>query len=228
LDGVSRILVVEDDGETAKEIIAELESTGFDVDCEATGSGGLARAETGAYDVITVDRMLPGLDGLTLVETIRRQGITTPVLVLSALGDVDERVRGLRAGGDDYLTKPFALLELRARVEALMRRSPEPRQTTLRVSNLELDLLARTVKRGCRSINLAPRELLLLEFLMRNAGQVVTRAMLFEHVWRYRFDPGTNLVDVHIGNLRRKIDEPGDPPLIHTVRRIGFVVRDSV
>ncbi len=177
---MSRILVVEDDGETAKEIIAELESTGFDVDCEATGSGGLARAETGAYDVITVDRMLPGLDGLTLVETIRRQGITTPVLVLSALGDVDERVRGLRAGGDDYLTKPFALLELRARVEALMRRSPEPRQTTLRVSNLELDLLARTVKRGCRSINLAPRELLLLEFLMRNAGQVVTRAMLFD------------------------------------------------
>jgi two-component system, OmpR family, response regulator len=225
---VTRILVIEDDTETATEIIAELESAGFGVDCEATGPGGLARAETGAYDVITVDRMLPGLDGLTLVEAIRRQGITTPVLVLSALGDVDERVRGLRAGGDDYLTKPFALLELRARVEALMRRSPEPRQTTLRVSNLELDLLARTVKRGLRSINLAPRELLLLEFLMRNAGQVVTRAMLFEHVWRYRFDPGTNLVDVHIGNLRRKIDEPGDPPLIHTVRRIGFVLRDSI
>jgi two-component system, OmpR family, response regulator len=225
---VTRILVIEDDSETATEIVAELESAGFAVDCEATGPGGLARAETGAYDVITVDRMLPGLDGLTLVETIRRQGIATPVLVLSALGDVDERVRGLRAGGDDYLTKPFALLELRARVEALMRRSPEPRQTTLRVSNLELDLLARSARRGLRSINLAPRELLLLEFLMRNAGQVVTRAMLFEHVWRYRFDPGSNLVDVHIGNLRRKIDEPGDPPLIHTVRRIGFVLRDSI
>jgi two-component system OmpR family response regulator len=222
-----RVLVIEDDDETADEIVVELQSSGFEVDREATGPTGLRRIETDAYDVVTLDRMLPELDGLKLLEEIRRAGISTPVLVLSALGDVDERVRGLRAGGDDYLTKPFALLEMRARVEALARRSPEPRQSVLHVGNLELDLLARTARRGARPIELTPREMILLKFMMENTGQVVTRAMLFEHVWRYRFDPGTNLVDVHLGRLRRKVDAPGEPVLIHTLRKIGFILRAS-
>jgi two-component system OmpR family response regulator len=221
---VSSVLVIEDDDETASAIVALLEASGFDVAREATGPTGLARAETGAFDVITVDRLLPGLDGLALVEKIREDGIFTPVLVVSALSDVDERVRGLRSGGDDYLAKPFAFAELRARVEALLRRSPEPRQTTLHVGDLELDLLARKAKRGRRMLDLAPRELLLLEFLMRHAGQIVTRAMLFEKVWGYRFDPGTNLVDVHLGRLRHKVDEPGEPALIHTIRGMGFML----
>jgi two-component system, OmpR family, response regulator len=224
---MTRVLVIEDDDETADEIVAELRSSGFEVDREATGPGGLRQAQTGTYDVVTLDRLLPGLDGLQLLEEIRRDGIVTPVLLLSAVGDVDERVRGLQAGGDDYLTKPFALLEMRARVEALARRSPEPRQTTLHVASLELDLLTRTARRGMRVIDLTPREMDLLEFLMRNAGQVLTRAMLFEHVWRYRFDPGTNLVDVHLGRLRRKVDAPGEPALIHTIRKIGFILHAS-
>jgi two-component system OmpR family response regulator len=224
---MTRVLVIEDDDETANEIVAELQSSGFDVDREATGVTGLRRIETDSYDVVTLDRMLPGLDGLEILEEIRRAGIATPVLVLSALGDVDERVRGLRAGGDDYLTKPFALLEMRARVEALARRAPEPRQTVLHIGTLELDLLAQTVRRGGRAIDLTPREMVLLKFMMENTGQVLTRAMLFEHVWRYRFDPGTNLVDVHLGRLRRKVDAPGEPMLIHTIRKIGFILRAS-
>ena len=224
---MTRVLVIEDDDETADEIVAELRSGGFEVDREATGPHGLWRARTSAYDVVTLDRLLPGLDGLQVLEQIRREGIATPVLLLSAVSDVDERVRGLQAGGDDYLTKPFALLEMRARVEALARRSPEPRQTTLRVASLELDLLTRTARRGTRVIDLTLRELDLLEFLMRNAGQVLTRAMLFEHVWGYRFDPGTNLVDVHLGRLRRKVEAAGEPALIHTIRKIGFTLRAS-
>jgi two-component system, OmpR family, response regulator len=222
---MAKVLVIEDDAETADQIVAQLSAHGFAVDCEAAGLGGLERASTGNYDVITLDRRLPELDGLTIVERLRQAGIKTPVLLLSALGEVEDRVRGLRAGGDDYLTKPFAFAELSARVDALLRRSPEPRATLLRIGDLEMDLLAREARRGARNLNLQPRELRLLEQLARHHGQVVTRAMLFEKVWHYHFDPRTNLIDVHIGRLRRKVDMPGEAPLIHTVRGIGFVLR---
>ena len=159
------------------------------------------------------------------MERLRQAGVKTPVLLLSALGEVEDRVRGLRAGGDDYLTKPFAFAELTARVDALLRRSPEPRATVLRIGDLELDLLAREARRGTRNLGLQARELRLLEYLVRHHGQVVTRAMLFEQVWHYHFDPRTNLIDVHIGKLRRKVDLPGETPLIHTVRGVGFVLR---
>ena len=221
---VSRVLVIEDDDETAAEIVAELTRHGFAVDRAATGPEGLALAGDGSYAAITMDRMLPGLDGLSIVAAIRRDGVRTPVLVLSALGEVDDRVRGLRAGGDDYLTKPFALAELTARIDALLRRPADPRETVLRAGPLELDLIERTARRGPREIDLLPREFRLLEYLMRHEGQAVTRAMLFEEVWHYRFDPGTNLVDVHVGRLRRKVDGPGEPPLIHSVRGIGFML----
>ena len=220
----TRVLVIEDDPETAGEIVTELSSQGFQVDWAATGSDGLARASSGVYDVMTVDRLLPEIDGLTIVEHIRRHGIKTPVLVLSALGEVDERVRGLKAGGDDYLTKPFALVELSARLDALLRRPADPRETVLRVGPLTLDLIERTVTRNLREIDILPREFHLLEYLMRHAGQVVTRAMLFEEVWHYRFDPRTNLVDVHMGRLRRKVDAVGEAPMIHSVRGTGFVL----
>jgi two-component system OmpR family response regulator len=222
---VAKILVIEDDDETADQIVTELVGRGFDVDREATGPSGLRRACEESYDVIVLDRLLPELEGLAIVEQIRRDGNTTPVLVLSALGEVEERVRGLRAGGDDYLTKPFAFTELTARIDALLRRSPEPRATLLRVADLELDLLNREARRGLRKLDLQDRELRLLEYLVRHEGQVVTRAMLFEQVWHYHFDPRTNLIDVHIGRLRRKVDQAGEPPLIHTVRGIGFVLR---
>lgn len=220
-----KVLVVEDDAETAEEIVDEFSAAGFDVERAASGPDGLAKAQTQVFDVITLDRLLPGLDGLSLLEILRRGGIDTPVLVLSALSSVDERIRGLRAGGDDYLVKPFSPAELRARVEVLARRSPDPRLTILRLHDLELDLLTRTVRRGSREVDLVPREIKLLEYMLRHANQVVTRAMLFEQVWHYRFDPGTNLVDVHLGRLRRKIDQPGEVPLIHTVRGRGFVLR---
>ena len=222
-----KVLVIEDDNETAAQIVEELRRHGYDVDREADGPAGLDRASTVAYDLITLDRLLPALEGLAIVETLRRSGVNTPVLVLSAVGEVDERVRGLRAGGDDYLTKPFAFAELCARVDALLRRSPEPRDTVLRVDELELDLLSRTARRGRRTLELLPRELRLLEYLMRHEGHTVTRAMLFEHVWDYRFDPRTNLVDVHVGRLRRKVDGPGEPPLIRTIRGIGFALHAS-
>ena len=222
-----KVLVIEDDNETAAQIVEELRRHGYDVDREADGPAGLDRASTVAYDLITLDRLLPALEGLAIVETLRRSGVNTPVLVLSAVGEVDERVRGLRAGGDDYLTKPFAFAELCARVDALLRRSPEPRDTVLRVDELELDLLSRTARRGRRTLDLLPRELQLLEYLMRHEGHTVTRAMLFEHVWDYRFDPQTNLVDVHVGRLRRKVDGPGEPPLIRTIRGIGFALHAS-
>ncbi|MDB6090358.1 MAG: two-component response regulator [Gammaproteobacteria bacterium] len=222
---MAKVLVIEDDAETADQIAGELIGRGFVVDRESGGLAGLERASTGDYDVITLDRLLPELDGLALVERLRQAGIKTPVLLLSALGEVEERVRGLRAGGDDYLTKPFAFAELSARVDALLRRSPEPRATLLRLGDLEVDLLAREARRGPRRLDLQPRELRLLEHLVRHHGQVVTRAMLFEQVWHYHFDPRTNLIDVHIGRLRRKVDLPGESPLIHTVRGIGFVLR---
>lgn len=221
----TRVLVIEDDPETAGEIVAELSSHGFEVDWAANGTDGLRRAGSGGYDVMTVDRLLPEIDGLTIVENIRKGGIKTPVLVLSALGEVDDRVRGLKAGGDDYLTKPFALVELAARVDALLRRPADPRETILRVGPLTLDLIERTAKRANRALDVLPREFQLLEYLMRHNGQVVTRAMLFEEVWHYRFDPRTNLVDVHIGRLRRKVDATGDAAMIHSVRGTGFVLR---
>ena len=222
---MARVLVIEDDAETAEQITAELTRHGLSVDCERTGLAGLRRAASGDYDVITLDRLLPEIDGLTIIERLRKAELKTPVLLLSALGEVEDRVRGLRAGGDDYLTKPFAFAELCARVDALLRRSPEPRSTLLRVGGLEVDLLAREARRGRRTLNLKPRELKLLECLMRHHGQVVTRAMLFEQVWHYHFDPRTNLIDVHIGRLRRKVDPPEEPPLIHTIRGIGFLLR---
>lgn len=222
---MARVLVIEDDAETAEQIVAELTRHGLRADIERTGPAGLERAASGDYDVITLDRLLPGIDGLTLVERLRRNQVSTPVLLLSALGEVEDKVRGLRAGGDDYLVKPFAFAELCARIDALLRRSPEPRSTLMRVGDLEVDLLAREARRGGRKLDLKPRELKLLECLMRHHDQVVTRAMLFEQVWHYHFDPRTNLIDVHIGRLRRKVDLPEEPILIHTVRGIGFLLR---
>jgi len=218
-----RILVIEDDDVTANEITAELASQGIDADRVADGREGLARAADPCYDAITLDLMLPGMDGLSVIAGLRAQGIATPVLMISALCDVDERVRGLRAGGDDYLTKPFAPDEMLARVEALLRRHrQQAQQTQLRVADLELDLVRHAARRGNEQLSLLPTEFKLLEFLMRHAGQVLTRAMIFEAVWGYRFDPGTNLIDVHIGRLRKKVDPAGYAMLIHTVRGSGY------
>jgi two-component system, OmpR family, response regulator len=220
-----KVLLIEDDSETADAITAELADRGFEVDLASTGVQGLDRARTGVADVMIVDRMLPGLDGLTIIEVMRQQQLRTPVLVLSALGAVDDRIRGLRAGGDDYLTKPFALGELVARVEALLRRPAELPDTKLRVGPLELDLIGRTARRGEREIALLPREFRLLEYMMRRKDQLLTRAMLFEEVWTYKFVPKSNLVDVHMGRLRRKVDLPADQPMIHSIRGEGFVLR---
>jgi two-component system, OmpR family, response regulator len=220
-----RVLLIEDDRETANEIVAELVDRGFEVDWAATGIEGLDKARADNADAMIVDRLLPGVDGLTIIEAVRQERVRTPVLVLSALGAVDDRVRGLRAGGDDYLTKPFAIIELVARIEALLRRPAESRDTVLQVGPLELDLLSRTAKRGDRPIELLPREFRLLEYMMRRENQLLTRAMLFEEVWNYKFVPQSNLVDVHMGRLRRKVDMPEEPPMIHNVRGEGFVLR---
>jgi two-component system, OmpR family, response regulator len=220
-----KVLLIEDDSETANEIVAELADRGFDVDWASTGIEGLDKARAGKVDAMIVDRLLPGIDGLTIIEVVRQEHVRTPVLVLSALGAVDDRVRGLRAGGDDYLTKPFAILELVARIEALLRRPAESRDTTLRIGPLELDLIARTAKRGDRPIDLLPREFRLLEYMMRRKDQLLTRAMLFEEVWNYKFVPQSNLVDVHMGRLRRKVDMPDEPPMIHNLRGEGFILR---
>ncbi|HSZ90845.1 MAG TPA: response regulator transcription factor [Acetobacteraceae bacterium] len=222
---MAKVLVIEDDDGTADEIVTALNDRGYMLDRATDGTEGLQRARSGGWDVLVVDRMLPGLDGLSVVETLRGEGIRTPVLVLSALNAVNDRVRGLRAGGDDYLAKPFALSELAARLEALLRRPGDPRETFLRVGPLELDLLARTACRGRRELELLPREFQLLEYMMRREGQVLTRAMLLENVWNYRFVPQTNLVDVHIGRLRRKVDAPDEPPMILSVRGSGFMLR---
>jgi len=222
---MTKVLLIEDDDQTADEIVAELVHRGCHVERAATGTTGLEKARAAAHDIIIVDRLLPEIDGLTIVETLRRGQVRTPVLVLSALGAVDDRVRGLRAGGDDYLAKPFAFVELMARLEALLRRPAESRETTLRVGPLELDLIERTAQRGTRRIDLLPREFRLLEYMVRREGQMVTRAMLFEEVWNYRFIPNSNLVDVHMGRLRRKVDEPEEAPLIHSVRGAGFTLR---
>ena len=220
-----KVLLIEDDRETAHEITAELAERGFDVDWAATGIEGLDKARAADADAMIVDRLLPGIDGLTIIEVVRQECVRTPVLVLSALGAVDDRVRGLRAGGDDYLTKPFAIVELVARLEALPRRPAEERHTMLRVGPLELDLLARTAKRGERAIDLLPREFRLLEYMMRRKDQLLTRAMLFEEVWNYKFVPQSNLVDVHMGRLRRKADRAEEQPMIHNIRGEGFVLR---
>ena len=222
---MSRVLTIEDDEITAREIVDELKDRGFTVDWVANGRDGMARAFSDDYDIITLDRMLPGVDGLTILTTMRSIGIQTPVLMLSALGDVDERIRGLRAGGDDYLTKPFDPDEMTARIEVLLRRQrvrPAQAELTLTVGPLELDLIARTVKRDGIEIALLPTEYRVLEYMMRQAGQTITRTMLFEAVWGYHFDPGTNLIDVHMGRLRKKIDPPGVNPMIQTVRGSGY------
>jgi two-component system, OmpR family, response regulator len=223
-----RLLLIEDDEEAAHFILKGLRESGYAADHSADGRDGLFRATETDYDVIITDRMLPHLDGLAIVQLLRQQGRTTPVLVLSALGTVDDRVKGLRAGGDDYLTKPFAFVELLARVEALLRRKSGPQATTvLRVADLELDLLGRRVTRAGKELDLTAREFTLLEYLVRRAGQVVTRTMLLEGVWDLQFDPQTNLVDVHISRLRQAVDKGFDKPLIHTVRGAGYVVRDD-
>ncbi|WDS37758.1 response regulator transcription factor [Pseudoxanthomonas sp.] len=227
-----RVLSIEDDSVTGQEIAAELRGRGLDVDLVADGREGLVKAMSGNYDAITLDRMLPGVDGLAIVTTLRTLGIDTPVLMISALSDVDQRVLGLRAGGDDYLTKPFASDEMAARVEVLLRRGQQAMVATseavLRLADLELNLLAHTATRGGRALNLLPTELKLLEFLLRNPGQVLTRMMIFEEVWGYHFDPGTNLIDVHIGRLRKKLDPPGSVALIRTVRGTGYVLSEPV
>jgi len=221
-----RVLVIEDDREVARYLVKGLKESGYAVDHAAEGKEGLFLAMNEPYDVMIVDRMLPGLNGLAIIETLRASGNKTPVLILSALGEVDERVRGLRAGGDDYLTKPFAFTELVARLEVLMRRQgTATQQTALRVGDLEMDLLTRIVKRAGRVIDVQPREFRLLEYLMRHAGHVVTRTMLLEHVWDYHFDPQTNVIDVHVSRLRQKIDKGFDRPLLHTIRGAGYSLR---
>lgn len=221
-----RVLIIEDDDRTAAYVEKGLKEAGCVVDRVADGRGGLFQATDKEYDVLVVDRMLPGLDGLALVQALRAAEITTPVLFLSALGQVDDRVKGLKAGGDDYLAKPFAFSELHARLEALCRRRGDPVvETRLMVGDLEMDLVQRRVRRGDRVIDLQPREFKLLEYLMRHQGQVVTRTMLLEGVWDYHFDPQTNVIDVHISRLRQKIDKGFAQPLLHTVRGAGYVLR---
>ena len=224
--GARRILVIEDDAETAEQLVDCLQTSGFSVDLAADGEDGLERARSADYVVMTVDRMLPGIDGIEVIRRLRDEGVMTPALILSALGEVDDRVRGLRAGGDDYLVKPFASREMLARVDALARRSATVvKETILRVGDLEIDLLMRIVRRRGREIELLPREFRLLEYLVRNVGQVVSRAMLLQHVWDLHFDPSTNVIDVYVGRVRRKIDSGQAYPLIHTIRGVGFCLR---
>jgi len=223
-----RVLLIEDDDQLAGYLQKALGEAGMVVDRSADGRDGLFMAAGEPFDVLIVDRMLPGLDGLSILRTLRASGNHTPVLILSAMGEVDDRVQGLRAGGDDYLVKPFAFAELHARLEALLRRgSTEAPQTRLSVCDLEMDLLSRQVTRAAKTIELQPLEFRLLEYLMRHAGQVVTRTMLLENVWDYHFDPQTNVIDVHISRLRAKIDREFDPPLLHTVRGAGYILRDT-
>ena len=221
-----RILVIEDDPETAVQLVDFLETRGYATDLAADGNEGLRLAQSAPYAVIVIDRMLPGIDGIAVIRRLREAGTVTPALIVSALGEVDDRVRGLRGGADDYLVKPFAFAELLARIEALARRSTTvAKETVLRVGDLELDLVARTANRAGQEIELLPREFQVLEYLVRNAGQVVPRAMLLQHVWNLNFDPTTNIIDVYVGRVRRKVDNHRSHPLIHTVRGVGFCVR---
>ena len=217
------ILTIEDDPQTAEAIEAELQANGYQVTIAGDGKKGLEAAMAGGFDAITLDRMLPGMDGLSVVTTLRRSGMQTPILMISALSDVDERIRGLRAGGDDYLVKPFDLGELRARLDVLLRRGSGPTPgVMLTIDDLELDLLQHSARRGGVDLALVPKEFRLLEYLLRNAGQVLTKRMILETVWNCHFDPSTNLIEVHIARLRKKVDLPGTRPLIHTVRGSGY------
>jgi two-component system OmpR family response regulator len=224
--GRCRILVIEDDRETAAQLAESLAASGYQVDLAVDGNGGLSCGRSAEYAVMTIDRMLPDIDGLAVIRRLREAGIITPALIVSALGEIDDRVRGLRAGGDDYLVKPFAVAELLARVDALARRSDTVvKETVLRVGDLALDLVSRTVTRAGREIELLPREFQVLEYLVRNESQVVSRAMLLQHVWDLHFDPTTNIIDVYVGRVRRKVDGQQAYPLIHTVRGVGYCVR---
>lgn len=225
---MTKVLLIEDDAEIAAELTAELGRNGYAVCHAADGAAGLERARDENWDLLVVDRLLPELDGLSVIRALRQQRIRTPALILSALDAIDDKVLGLRAGGDDYLVKPFALAELSARLEALLRRPADGPETTLRVGPLALDLIERKAWRAGRSLDLLSREFKLLEYMMRHAGQVVTRAMLLEEVWHYRFVPNTNLVDVHMGRLRRKIDSTDEPSLISNVRGTGFILHAPV
>ncbi|CAN7312170.1 response regulator transcription factor [Phenylobacterium sp. LjRoot225] len=220
------VLVVEDDARVASHVVKGLKAEGWLVDHVADGREALFRVAAETYDVVVLDRMLPNVDGLKILQTMRASGDSTPVLILSALGDVDNRVKGLRAGGDDYLAKPFAFSELLARVEALSRRKGVVRETTeLALADLQMNLITRTVTRSGESIDLTTREFRLLEYLLRNAGRVVSRSMLLEAVWDYNFDPQTNIIDQHVSRLRQKIDKEFEPPLLQTVRGMGYSLR---
>jgi two-component system, OmpR family, response regulator len=224
--GRRHILVIEDDCETAGQLADSLTAGGYQVDLAVDGKDGLSRGRSAEYAVMTIDRMLPDIDGLAVIRRLRDDGIVTPALIVSALGEIDDRVRGLRAGGDDYLVKPFAAEELLARVEALARRSDTVvKETVLRVGDLKLDLVSRTATRSGREIALLPREFQVLEYLVRHEGQVVPRAMLLQHVWDLHFDPSTNIIDVYVGRVRRKVDAHQAYPLIHTIRGVGYCVR---
>lgn len=223
-----KILIVEDDLEAAAYLSKAFRETGIVADHASDGESGLFMASENAYDVLVVDRMLPRRDGISLITELRSRGKDMPVLILSALGQVDDRVEGLRAGGDDYLPKPYAFSELLARVEVLGRRKGAPdKDMVYRVGDLELDRLAHEVKRGGKEILLQPREFRLLEYLMKNAGQVVTRTMLLENVWDYHFDPQTNVIDVHVSRLRSKIERDTERPLLKTVRGAGYMIKDE-
>lgn len=224
--GRRRILVIEDDRETAEQLVDSLATSGYQVDLATDGNDGLRRGRSNEYAVMTIDRMLPGIDGVAIIQCLRQDGIVTPALIVSALGEIDDRVRGLRAGGDDYLVKPFAFAELLARIDALARRSDTVvKETVLRVGDLTLDLVSRTASRSGRKIELLPREFQVLEYLVRHEGRVVPRAMLLQDVWDLCFDPTTNIIDVYVGRVRRKVDGQQAYPLIHTIRGVGFSVR---
>jgi two-component system OmpR family response regulator len=221
-----RILVVEDDPETAGQLVEQLTTSGYQVDLASNGNEALSRGGGSDYAVITIDRMLPDIDGLAIMRQLRDDGVAAPFLIISALGEVDDRVRGLRAGGDDYLVKPFSFMELLARLEALGRRSDTiAKETILRVGDLAIDLITRTASRHGKEMQLLPKEFQLLEYLVRNEGRVVSRAMLLQHVWDLHFDPSTNIIDVYVGRLRRKVDDQQAYPLIHTVRGVGYCLR---
>lgn len=221
----ARVLIIEDDVEMATAIAACLSGSGFATEPCFNGTQGLQLALSGHFDVITLDRMLPGCDGLQIAKAVRDSGLETPILMLSALADLDERLAGLRGGGDDYVIKPFEPEELVVRIEVLLRRHKGAKKPLLlRVGDLELDLVAREARRNGRAIELLPMEFKLLEFMMRNRGQMLSRRLIFEHVWEYHFDPGTNLIDVHIGRLRKKIDDPAQPSFIRTERGVGYVL----
>lgn len=223
-----RILLIEDDASVADFICKGLRENHYDVTYARDGREGQELALKQSFDLMVVDRMLPFVDGITIIESVRKAEIKTPVLILSALGEVDDRVKGLKVGGDDYLVKPFAFAELLARIEALLRRQEASQtQTRLKVADLEMDLLAHKVTRGGKNLNLQPREYKLLEYLMKHAGQVVTRTMLLENVWDYHFDPQTNVIDVHVSRLRQKIDKGFEKSLLNTVRGAGYMLNDA-